>query len=160
LFTPAVGEIVLFGRPCGDSLDPKWRRVLVSTDKSLHVLKEDGTLVLSVPRVYDRQRNEYLVYLGKLDNPLRYFVWYRSLVPGSVVDAEEFRAAPFHLHECDTTGREAAQRTDRQVPYAPASYAKAFFGLVTPMTEAAILVGVSRYLRAEARLEGSIRQPV
>jgi hypothetical protein len=160
LFTPAARETVLFGRPCGDSLNPKWRRILVSTDKLLYVLKEDGTPVLSVPRVYDPQKYEYLVYLGKLDNPERYFVWYRSLVSGSLVEPEEVKAAPFHLHEYDTTGREIAHRTDPQVPYPTASYAKALFGLVTPMTEAATLVGVSRYLRSEARSQGSICQPV
>jgi hypothetical protein len=160
LFTPAAGEMVLFGRPCGDPLDAKWRRILVSTDKSLDVLQKDGTPVLSVPRVYDRQKYEYLVHLGRLDNPERYFAWYRSLVSGSLVEPEEFRVAPFHPHEYDTSGRKVAHRTDPQVPYPPASYAKAFFGLVTPMSEAATLVGVSRYLRSESRLEGSIRQPV
>jgi hypothetical protein len=34
------------------------------------------------------------------------------------------------------------------------------FGLVTPMTEVATLVGASRYLRSEARLQGSLRKPV
>src|SRR5262249_22122638 len=119
-----------------------------------------GTPVLSVPRVYDRQKYEYLVYLGKLDSPERYFVWYRSMVFGSLLEPEEFKAAPFHLHEYDLAGREIARRTDPQVPYPPASYAKALFGLITPMTEAATLVGASRYLRSEARLQGSIRQPV
>jgi hypothetical protein len=160
LFAPAAGEIITFGRPCGDAANHNWRRILVSTDKSLCFLKEDGTPVLSVPRVYDRQKYEFLVYLGKLDNPERYFVWYRSLVSGSLLEPEEFRAAPFHLHEYDATGHEIACRTDPQVPYAPASYANAFFGLVTPMTEAAILVSGSRCLRSQARLQGSIRQPV
>src|SRR5437016_1003975 len=50
--------------------------------------------------------------------------------------------------------------TTPQLPYPAASYAKALFGLVTPMTEAATLVGASRYLRWEARLQGGVHQPV
>ena len=46
------------------------------------------------------------------------------------------------------------------VPYPADSYAKALFGAVTPMTEAAALVGASRYLRWEARRKGSTRKPV
>jgi hypothetical protein len=41
-----------------------------------------------------------------------------------------------------------------------ASYAEALFGLITPITEAASLVGACKYLRAEARLQGSTRKPV
>jgi hypothetical protein len=160
LFTPPAGETVTFGRACGDHLDQEWKRILVSTDKSLHFLKEDGVPVLSVPRVYDRQNYEYLVFLGKLENPERFFAWYRSMVFGSLVEPKEFKATPFHLHEYDTAGREVAHRTDPQIPYPTASYAKAFFGLVTPMTEVTILYGASRYLRSEARSQGSTRQPV
>jgi hypothetical protein len=41
-----------------------------------------------------------------------------------------------------------------------ASYAKALFGLATPMVEAATLVGASQYLRSEARLQGNTDKPV
>jgi hypothetical protein len=160
LFTPAAGETVTFGRDCGDQLDRDWSMVLVSTDKSFHFLTLDGTPVLTVPSVHDRQKYGYLVFLGKLENPERYFVWYRSMPWGSFVEPEEFKSTPFHLHLYDTAGRELARRTDPQIPYPAASYAKALFGLVTPMTEAATLVGASRYLRSEARLQGSKRQPV
>jgi hypothetical protein len=160
LFRPTAGETVTFGRACGDHLHRQWKRILVSTDKSFHFLTEDGAPLLSVPRVHDRQKYEYLVFLGKLENPERYFAWYRSMVWGSLVEPEEFKAAPFHLHEYDAAGREFARRTDPQIPYPAASYANALFGLVTPMTEAATLVGASRYLRSEARLRGSTRQPV
>jgi hypothetical protein len=160
LFAPAAGETVTFGRSCGDPLNREWRRILVSTDKSLHYLKADGTPVLSVPRVYDRRKYEYLVFLGKLENPERYFAWYRSMPSGSLAEPEEFKATPFHLHEYDIAGREVAHRTNPQVPYPSASYAKALFGLITPMTEAAILYGASRYLRSEARSQGGTRQPV
>ncbi len=39
-----------------------------------------------------------------------------------------------------------------RLPFPADSYAKALFGLVTPMTEAASLVGASRYLRSQARI--------
>jgi hypothetical protein len=159
-FTPAAGETVRFGRSCGDPLNREWKRILVSTDQSLHFLKGDGTPVVSVRRLYDPPKYEYLVFLGKLENPDRYFVWYRSMVAGSLVEPEEFKAAPFHLYGYDPAGREVSHRRYPQVPYVPASYAKALFGLFTPMIEAASLVGVSRYLRSEARSQGSTRQPV
>jgi hypothetical protein len=160
LFTPATGETVTFGRPCGDPLHRDWWRILVSTDKSLHILKGNGTPVLSIPRVYDRQRYEYLAFLGKLENPDRYFAWYRSMESGSLLEPEEFQALPFHLHEYDAAGREIAHRTDKPLPYAAASYTKALFGLITPMAEAATLYGAARHVRAEARLQGSTHLPV
>jgi hypothetical protein len=160
LFTPAAGETVTYGRDCGDQLDRDWGLVFVSTDKSFHFLTLDGAPVLTVPSVHDRQQYGYLVFLGKLENPLRYFVWYRSMPWGSFVEPEEFKSTPFHLHEYDVAGRELASRTDPQIPYPAASYAKALFGLITPMTEAATLVGASRYLRSEARLQRSTHQPV
>ena len=76
LFTPAAGETVTYGSDCDDQLNREWKRVFVSTDKSFHVLTEDGAPVLSVPRVQDRQKDKYLVHLGRLENPERYFAWY------------------------------------------------------------------------------------
>ena len=58
------------------SFNREWKRVFVSTDKSFHVLTEDGAPVLSVPRVQDRQKDKYIVRLGGLENPERYFAWY------------------------------------------------------------------------------------
>ena len=80
LFTPAAGETVTFGSSCDDQINREWKRVFVSTDKSLHVLTEDGAPVLSVPRVQDRQKDKYLVVLGGLENPERYFAWYGPMV--------------------------------------------------------------------------------
>ena len=67
------------------------------------------------------------------------------------VEPQESKTAPFDLHQYDAGGHELAHQHHPQLPYPAASYAKAFFGLVTPMTEAATLVGVSQYLRSEAR---------
>jgi len=77
-----------------------------------------------------------------------------------LAEPEEYKAALFHLHEYDAAGRELTRRSDPQLPYPAPSYAKALFGLVTPMTEALTLVGSSQYLRSEARLQGSTHQPV
>ena len=160
LFTPAAGETVTFGSSCDDHINREWKRVFVSTDKSLHVLTEDGAPVLSVPRVQDRQKDKYLVHLGGLENPERYFAWYRPTGGWSLAEPAEFKSTPFHFHEYDTSGRELAHRSGLQLPYPADSYAKALFGAVTPMTEAAALVGASRYLRWEARRKGSTRKPV
>src|SRR5262249_2643183 len=56
--------------------------------------------------------------------------------------------------------RELAHRSFLQRPLPATSYAKAFFGAATPMTEAAALIGASRYLRWEARRNGSTRKPM
>jgi hypothetical protein len=158
LFTPPAGETVTYGRECSDALDRKWELVLVSTDKSFHFLTEEGVPVVSFPRAHDCQEHGYVGILGKLEKPERYFAYYRSW--GSLTEPKESMAIPFHLHEYDAAGGELVRRTDPQLPYPTASYAKALFGLVTPMTEAATLVGASQYLRREARLQGSTRQPV
>jgi hypothetical protein len=139
-------------------LDRKWELVLVSTDKSFHFLTEEGVPVVSFPRAHDRQEHGYVVILGKLEKPERYFAYYRSW--GSLTEPEESMAVRFHLHEYDAAGYELAHRSDPQLPYPTASRAKALFGVFTPITEAATLVGASRYLRRDARLEGSTRQPV
>jgi hypothetical protein len=160
-FTPAAGETVTFGWPCEDKIHREWKRVFVSTDKSLHVLTEDGAPVLSVPRVQDRRKDKYIVRLGGLENPERYFASYGPTHwLWSLAEPGEFKSTPFHFHEYDTSGHELAHRRGLQRPLPAASYAKALFGAVTPMTEAAALVGASRYLRWEARRKGGNWKPL
>src|SRR5262249_52792802 len=160
-FTPAAGETVTFGSDCDDPINREWKRVFVSTDKSLHVLTEDGAPVLSVPRLQDRRKDRYAVLLGKLENPERYFAYYTLTSPWwGLAEPAEFKSTPIHFHEYDTSGRELAHRSFLRLPYPADSYAKALFGAVTPMTEAAALVGASRYLRWDARRKGSTRKPV
>jgi hypothetical protein len=72
---------------------------------------------------------------------------------------EEYRKMAFQLVEYDAKGHELGRR-DNQLVTPTTSYAKALFGFVTPMTEAAALVGTSRYLRSEARLQGRTHKPV
>ena len=151
IFTPAAGETVTYGSSCDDLFNREWKRVFVSTDKSFHVLTEDGAPVFSIPRVQDRQKDRYTVRLGKLENPERYFASYGLTSPWwGLAEPAEFKSTPIHFREYDTSGRELAHRSFLRLPYPAASYAKALFGAVTPMTEAAVLVGASRYLRWEA----------
>ena len=75
------------------------------------------------------------------------------------MEPQESKAAPFHLHEYDAGGRELAHRDHPQRPYPAASYAKAFFGLVTPMTEVAILARLSQSLRSEGHTKPAHASP-
>jgi hypothetical protein len=158
-FTPAADETVAFADWWRDGLDNNKKFAIISTDRSFHFLTETGTLAVTLPRAHDTQKQGYTVVLGLLENPERYFAWYRALPFQPSLGPEEYKSLVFHLHEFDATGRELASRDDR-LPYAMASYAKVLFGLATPMTEAATLVGASQYLRAEARSRGNTDKPV
>jgi hypothetical protein len=157
-FTPAADEQVAFADWWRDEYEHR-KLAVVSTDKGFHFLSEAGTLLVSLPRIYDSREQPYVAVLGLLENPPRYFVWYRTLPYEPSLGPEEYKSRVFHLHEYDGTGRELARRDD-QVPAATASYAKALFGLATPLTEAAALVGTAAYLRSEARLQGNTHKPV
>ncbi len=157
LFTPSAGDTVAMARNVGDR-SIKWEGVVVTTEKSLQFLTREGRPVVCLPRVHDCYG--YLVALLKLQNPERYSAWYRPYPFALFVGPEESRTEPFHLHEYDSGARELAHRSDPQLPYPAASYAKALFGLVTPMGEAATLVGTSRFLRSQGRSQRSIHQTV
>jgi hypothetical protein len=157
-FTPASGETVTFADWWNDELDRKRRLVGVGTDRSFHLLRDEDATAVSVPRVF-REKPGGIVYVGLLENPERYLVWYQSWK--SLLEPEELRTTPTHLLEYDTTGHELApRRTLSPPPLLGASYAESLFGLITPMAEAVSLVGTSKYLRAEARAKGSTQKPV
>ncbi len=120
----------------------------------VHVLTEDGTPVLSVPRVQDRQKDKYPVSSRQAGKPGSLLRLVSMLAVGSLAEPAEFKSTPFHFHEYDTSGHELAHRSVLQLPYPAASYAKALFGAVTPMTEAAALVGASRYPALGGALAG------
>jgi hypothetical protein len=159
-FTPAPGETVTYGRPPRAGNLREQKRVFVSTDKSIYFLSADGAPVLSVPRDQDCQKDKYFVWLGGLEKPERYWAWYEPRVDYSLAEPGEFKSTPYHYHEYDASGRELAHRSGLKRPLPADSYANALFGAVTPMTEAAALLGASRYLRWEARRKGSIWKPV
>ena len=106
-------------------------------------------------------KDKYIVRLGGLENPVRYFAsygptpWFWSLA-----EPEEFKSTPFHFHEYDTSGHELAHRRGLQRPLPAASYSKALFGAATPMTEAAALVGAWRVLALEKRRQGGNWKPL
>ena len=141
---------------CEDRLT-KHEWFVVGTEKSFHFLTEEGSPMVSMPRVHDCYG--YLLALGKLEKPERNFAWYRPDSGALFVEPQESKTAPFHLHEYDAGGRELAHRDHPQRPYPAASYAKAFFGLVTPMTEVATLVRLSQSLRSEGRRNAARASP-
>src|SRR5262249_37661639 len=77
-----------------------------------------------------------------------------------VLEPDEYKSLTCELYEYDRTGREIARQIMPPIPYPQAPYSQALYGLLTPMTEATLLVGTCRYLRAEARLQGGIRKSV
>ena len=131
--------------------------VVVGTDKSFHFLTEEGSPMVSMPRAYEK------LWLSP-----RSASWKTrsAILPGIYRCRRSFRGAPGVQDLAIPSARIRCRRSRArppdhpQRPYPAASYAKAFFGLVTPMTEVATLVGLSQSLRSEARLKGSTRKPV
>lgn len=155
LFTSSADETVVNAREWRDDTEERNPLVVVSTNQSFHVLKEDGSPVVSLPRAFDAEKYGP-VFVGRLVNPRRYFVWYNLRY--WLREPEEYRDEPSQLVEYDPAGNELARREVPPFPYPPESFAEALFGLVTPMTEAASLVGASRYVRAADRSHGSIHK--
>jgi hypothetical protein len=160
LFAPAAEETISYADWWkGEHEAKKKKLAVISTDRSFHILTETGAPVVSIPNTHDTQKQGYVAGVGLLESPMRYFAWYRTLPFEPSLGPEEYRSKIFHLREYDLTGQELAG-LDYQPPSAEASYAKAFFGLATPMTEAATLVGLSESVRAEVRSEGGTHKPV
>jgi hypothetical protein len=159
-FTPPAGETVSFASRWSDELDRKRTGLVISTDQSFHFLTADGSLTLSVPRLYEPTRS-IPVLAGPLEKPARYVVCYPSYFEWTtILEPDEYRNLTCEFREYDLTGTEVASRNFQPLPYPNASYAQALFGVVTPMTEAVSLVGASRHLRTEARLQGGTQKPV
>ena len=90
LFKPPAAEIVTFADRWEDLFDETRTGLVVSTDKSFYFLTLNGSPIISVPRVYDRQKHGY-VHAGPLDDPPRYFVWYQARETS--IEPHEFRTA-------------------------------------------------------------------
>jgi hypothetical protein len=158
-FAPAAEETVAYADWWSDKLHETKRLAVIGTDKSYHFLTDTGGPVVTIPRAHETHKDGYVVCLGLLETPERYFAWYRTLPFEPSLGAQEYKSKVLHLHQYDHRGRELAC-LDHHPPSAVASYAKAFFGLITPVTEAATLVATSAYLRSEARLQGNTHKPV
>jgi hypothetical protein len=159
IFTAAPDETVVFAQWWSDELSSKPKLAVISTDRRFHVLTENGARVVSLPRVHDCKEHQQVPIVGLLENPERYFVWYHSFPFELLVEPEEYRTAPIYFHKYDLAGNELRQRS-AEVPCVATPSAKALFGLATPLTEVAALLGTSRYLRWEARTQGSAHKPV
>ncbi len=160
LFTAPASETLSWVDRWSDPLNKMRWEFVASTDKSLYFLTPAGTVVAVVPRLYDPVH--YLPLLAlRLEKPERYCVVYPSWFRwASVLEPEEYRNLEGRLHEYDLAGQEVVCRTLPSIRYKEASVAQALFGLATPLTEAASLVGATRYLRTQARLQGGMRKPV
>ena len=157
LFTARAGDNVVDTGIYKDSLT-KQEVLVVSAEKSFHFLAPDGSPLVSIPRVHDCFG--YHIALGKLADPQRYFAWYQPYPWALFVEPAVSGTLPILFHEYDAGGRELAHHDHPQFPYPMASYKKASFGLVTPMTEAATLVGVSQHLRSVGHTTPDVRPPV
>jgi hypothetical protein len=150
LFTPPAGETVLWATRWKDRRE-KGSLVVVSTDKSVHVLTEAGAPVVSVPLVYGREQYR-LASVGRLEAPQRYVFWYHPA--NQFLEPEELLTLPGYLLEYDGAGHELARRTLPRLPLGESSSVESLFGLATPLTEVTTLVGTFRGLRSEVRSTG------
>jgi RNA polymerase subunit RPABC4/transcription elongation factor Spt4 len=148
LFIPAPGETVTWA---GKWKDPKEKESLtvVSTDKSVHVLTEVGSPVFSVPLAFDREQYR-LRGVRRLDDH-RFSFWYGPPWPP---DPRAAATTPCYLLEYSPDGRELTRQAIPQPPRPEPSFGMALLGMATPMTEAATLIGGTRYMRSEARSTG------
>ena len=150
------GGTVVSADICEDLLT-KHEWFVVGTEKSFHFLTGEGSPKVSMPRAHDCYG--YLARWESWKNR-RIFCLVSTESRGSFRGAPgvQDRAIPSARIRC--RGARAAHRDHPQRPYPAASYAKAFFGLVTPMTEVATLVRLSHSLRSEGRSKRSTHQPV
>jgi hypothetical protein len=146
LFAPPEGQTVLACARWKDDRE-KWSRAFVLTDKSVHVLDEAGTPLLSAPLAYDRE-NQGRVSVAQLEAPRRFAVWYE---PSWYLWAEDGKTMPSYLVEYDAAGREVARRTVPPRPLNAAPAGLALFGLATPPVEAAVVAAATRESVAAAR---------
>jgi hypothetical protein len=150
LFIPARGETVIWA---GKWKDPKEKQSLtmVSTDKTVHVLTEAGSQVFSVPLAFNRE--QYRLRGARRLDDRRFSFWYGRPWPPDLRVAD---LAPCYLLEYSPDGRELTRQAVPQPPRPEPPFGMALLGLVTPMTEAAGLIGGMRYMQSEARSTGEM----
>jgi hypothetical protein len=151
LFTPAGGETVLWASQWRDRRE-KYALVVISTDRSIHVLTEAGVPVMAVPREFE-QPKYHLATVRRLEGPERFVVRY---VPSQFLEPDEALATPGYLLVYDATGRELSRKTVPPRPAAKHSYGILLFGLVTPPVELTALAAPLHQLRSQARSSNGI----
>jgi hypothetical protein len=155
LFTPPADETVLWATQWRDRRE-KVSLVVVSTDQSVHGLTDAGTPVVSVPLAHDSEVQR-LRSVGWLEGPDRYVFRYG---PTPFVRPEAYGTVSSSVLEYDAAGHETAHRILPPLPAVEPSPVEALFGLATPPTEVATLIGTSWWLRREARSAGGLEELV
>jgi hypothetical protein len=149
LFVPAPGGTVLWAVRWLD--EQKHMLCFVGTDTSVRVVDEAGTRLFSAPLAQDREH--YVVkFMGRLEAPRRYVVWYRP----SWRLSRGREMLPSYLVEFDPEGREIARRTVPPLPVAEPPLAQALFGLATPPGEAAVVAGILHYSASDAVMDRGV----
>jgi hypothetical protein len=158
LFVPAAGEAVLWASRLRHE-KPEVKLAGVATDRAVYVLDASGSPVFSAPWAYDREKY-HLRVVTRLEQPLRYQVWYS---PWWYLELETLETLPAYVVEYDAAGREIARHTQPARPQitgyflrpllglAEPSHRQVWFGLVTSPAEGALLVGATRQLFADFR---------
>jgi hypothetical protein len=146
LFVAPAGETVLAALRWRDDRE-KWSRALVLTDKSVHILDEAGTSLLSAPLAYDLE-DHGRISVAQVDDPRRLVVWYE---PSWYLWSAGGSSMPSYLVEYDAAGHELTRRTVPPRPINAAPSGLALFGLATPPAEAAVVAAATRDAVAAAR---------
>jgi hypothetical protein len=166
LFVPADGEKVLWASRWTNE---KEKQVLafVGTNKSVHVLDETGSPALTAPLAFDLESYQ-IAQVGRLDNPLRYWIWYE---PAWYLGLDVLETTPAYVVFYDRAGQEIGPRQEvppkpgiardimpRTPPVEP-SWTYVWFGLITPPAEAAVLIGTTQALVADVRKSQGAEMP-
>jgi hypothetical protein len=156
LFVPVAGETVVWADRLRIEKD-NLSLAFVGTDKSFHVVDETGSDVFSTSLATDLE-NYQVKRIGRLEDPLRYWVWYE---PMCYLGLDNLERMPAYIVEYSPSGSEMARTA---VPPRPGgarwlgprdafnepSFSSGLGGLITPSAEAAVIVGTTRYLVSEA----------
>jgi hypothetical protein len=158
VFVPTKGETVLWASRW-ENEQQRLNLAFVFTNKSIHVVDDAGSRLLSVPLAKGLQTYQ-IGSVGRLENPTRYWIWYE---PAWYLELDTLETSPGYVVMYDSSGREISPRQEvapqpglaREIkprtPPVDASVAHAWFGLFTPPAEAALLVGTTRHLLSKVR---------
>jgi hypothetical protein len=158
VFVPAPGETVRWASRW-ESESHKLVLAFVLTDKSIHVVDDAGFRMLTMPLASDLKGYQ-VRSLGRLENPMRYWVWYE---PAWYLGLDTLETMPSYVAMYDGSGQEISPRqsvaprpglareTQPRTPPVEASAAHAWFGLLAPPVEVVLLVGATRLGLSEVR---------
>lgn len=139
LFVAAAGETVLWAEPLRDDHGEE-SLAFVGTNRSVHAVDKAGETVFSAPLEYDRAIYGS-VRFRRLDDPLRYSVWYSPSIQSGLAAQETL---PQHFVEYDASGKKIGQQTVPALRHYQVSPAQPWFGLASSPAELAVVLGVAR----------------